>query len=289
MSLSDGVLRIARLALLVEAADLAVAEPEQPLQRLAVLQPVAMQRLDDRARHPPQLEHRLTGRDLLELARHGRQRLEMLRDALAADPADQPHLVARPQAPRPLLDRQRGLARRDRHRRGLHVGFEVEQQQRALGQQRIAAHRPQVVQQRQQHQRQVAPAGEHPLEVARQLHHGAHQRVQALRLALTLRGGGEQVLRDVLHLLGQERGAIDLQHPQHALHLVQVGGAALEQRQVVGLLDIALERAARLGQRGVDFATDVIECLRGDFRHAVATFPEDFNYRRAPKSAAPWR
>jgi hypothetical protein len=51
---------------------------------------------------------------------------------------------------------------------------------------------------------------------------------------------------------------------------MQIGGAALEQRQIVGLLDVALERVARLSQRGVDFATDVIESLRGDLRHAVA-------------------
>ena len=31
-----------------------------------------------------------------------------------------------------------------------------------------------------------------------------------------------QVAGDLLHFLGQQRRAIDLEHPQHALHLVQV-------------------------------------------------------------------
>jgi len=70
--------------------------------------------------------------------------------------------------------------------------------------------------------------------------------------------GGEQVLRDVLHLLGQQRRAVDLQHAQHALHRVQVEGALFQQLRVVGLLDVALERTAGLRQRGVDFATDEI-------------------------------
>ena len=76
-------------------------------------------------------------------------------------------------------------------------------------------------------------------------------RISASRLsAWLLRSlcGRDQVLRDVLHLLGKQRGAVDLEQAQHALHLVQVLRAALQERGVVGLLDIALERAARLGR-----------------------------------------
>ena len=80
-----------------------------------------------------------------------------------------------------------------------------------------------------------------------------------------------QVLGDVLHLLGEQRRAVDLEHAQHALHLVQVRHAALEQRHVVGLLDVALECGAGLAERGVHLATDEIECLGSDFRHALAS------------------
>src|SRR5262249_18972415 len=61
-------LGVASLALLVEAADLTIGEAEQALDRLAALEPVLLQRLDDRADHPPQLEHRLAGGHTLELA-----------------------------------------------------------------------------------------------------------------------------------------------------------------------------------------------------------------------------
>jgi hypothetical protein len=110
----------------------------------------------------------------------------------------------------------------------------------------MPAHGAQVIQQWQQHQREIAPAGQHALQIRGQLHHGAHQGVQALRLALALGVRRQQVVRDVLHFLGQERGAVDLQQPQHALHLVQLGGAALEQLHVVGLLDVGLDGDARL-------------------------------------------
>ena len=180
--------------------------------------------------------------------------------AFAADPADQAELEARAQAARPLRDRERRFAGGRRHRRGLLVGLEIEQQQRAFGQQRTAAHGAQVVEQRQQHQRQIAATGEHALDVARQLHHGAHERIERLGLVL-LRGRRQQVLRDLLHFLGQQRGAEDLQQSQHALHLVQVGDAALQQHHVFGLLDVGLERGARFAERVVQLAADQVERL----------------------------
>ena len=147
-----------------------------------------------------------------------------------------------------------------RHRRCLLVGLEIEQQQRAFRQQRTAAHGAQVVEQRQQHQRQVAAAGEHALDVARQLHHGAHQRIERLGLVL-LRSRRQQVLGDLLHFLGEQRRAEDLQQSQHALHLVQVADAALQQHDVFGLLDEGFERGARLAERVVQLAADQIERL----------------------------
>ncbi len=155
---------------------------------------------------------------------------------------------------------ERGFAGRRGNRRCLLVGLQVEQQQRAFGQQRAAAHGAQVVEQRQQHQREVASAGEHALDVARQLHHGAHQRIESLGLVL-LRSRRQQVLGDLLHFFGEQRGAEDLQQSQHALHLVQVADAALQQHDVFGLFDEGFERGARLAERVVQLAADQIERL----------------------------
>ena len=186
-----------------------------------------------------------------------------------------------------MLDRHRLLAGGGRQRLRLLVGLEVQQQQRAFGQQRIAAHGTQVVQQRQQHQRQITATGQHPLQIARQLHHGAHECIEAFGLTLALTVGRQQVLRDVFHLLGEQRRAVDLQQPQHTLHLVQVLCAALQELHVVGLFDIGLEGAAGLRQRSVHFTTDEVERLGGDFRHAVA-FARRSKSRPTRKSAAPW-
>ena len=74
-------------------------------------------------------------------------------------------------------------------------------------------------------------------------------------------GGRQQVVRDLLHLLGQQRGAEDLQQSQYALHLVQVGDAALQQHHVFGLFDEGFERSTRFAERVVQLAADEIERL----------------------------
>ena len=260
---------VARLALLVEAFDLAVCQSQQALDRDTALEGAFLQRLDDCADHPPQLEHRLMGRNLFNLAGYRRQDLEVLLDALAADPADEPDLETRAQPPPPLLDRQRQLTRPHGEGLRLLVGLQIQEQQSALGEERAAAHGAQIIQQRQQHERQIPAAGQHALEVAWQLHHRAHQRIQALGLALALRGGCEQIARDVLHFLGEQRRAVDLKYAQHALHLVQLTGAALEEREVERLLNVAFKRGARLGERRIQLPAYEIEGLRGNVRHGV--------------------
>jgi hypothetical protein len=77
----------------------------------------------------------------------------------------------------------------------------------------------------------------------------------------------DQVARDLFHFFRQQRGAVDLQHAQLALHLVQLEGAAFEQRAVGRLLDVRLERGARIGQRYADLARGLLHRLRGKFRH----------------------
>ena len=254
------ILRIAAFALRVELQDFAIGEAQQAFDRHAGLEAAFAQRFDEGADHPPELEHGLPGRHLFDLVRDGFEDFEVLFGTFAANPADQAELEARAQAARPLRHRERGLAGAGRHGRRLLIGLEIEQQQRAFGQQRAAAHGAQVVEQRQQHQREIAAAGEHAFHVARQLHHGAHERIESFGLVL-LRGGRQQVVRDLLHFLGQQRGAEDFQQAQHALHLVQVGHAALQQHHVFRLFDEGLERGARLAERVVQLAADEIERL----------------------------
>ena len=254
------VLRVAAFALRVELQDFAVGETEQAFDGHTGFEAAFTQRLDDGADHPPQLEHGLARGHLLELVRDRFENFEVLFRALAADPADEAELKARTQPARPLRHGERGLSGVRGHGRRLLIGLEVEQQQRAFRQQRAAAYRAQVVEQRQQHEREITPAGQHALDVARQLDHGAHERIEGFGLIL-LRRGRQQVLSDLLHFFGQQGGAEDFEQAQYALHLVQVGHAALQQHHVLGLFDIRLERSARFTERVVQLTADEIESL----------------------------
>ena len=143
----------------------------------------------------------------------------------------------------------------------LTIGLQVQQQQRAFGQQRAAANRTQIVEQRQQNQGEIATTCEHALQVTRELNHGAHQRVEALRLALTFVGCREQVAGDLLHFFRQQRRAIDFKDAQNALNLMQLCGAAFKQRRVVRLLDIAFESRTRIAERRIQLTADEFESL----------------------------
>ena len=101
----------------------------------------------------------------------------------------------------------------------------VQQYERALGQRRLVARLTQVVQERQQRQRDVFPAAEQPLEIGGQLHHRARQRFDALLgLLLVLRLG--EPAAGLLHLLGEQRRAVNLDDLQRAARGMQMLGGA---------------------------------------------------------------
>src|SRR5665213_2229778 len=50
--------------------------------------------------------------------------------------------------------------------------------------------------------------------------------------------------------------------------LMQFGGVAVEEREIVRLLDVGFERRARLPQREVQLPANMLETLNCDFSHA---------------------
>ena len=153
---------------------------EQALDRNARLQAAVPQRIYERARNPPELVERRGRRGRFHAIRNVGERGQAAILAIAADEAEQPSLEPGPQATRQLRHGQLRLG-------GLHVArgrrllrAQVQRQQRALGQERSAADGAQVVEERQQHEREIAPAAQHALEVGRQLHARAHQRIEAV-------------------------------------------------------------------------------------------------------------
>ena len=174
-------------------------------------------------------------------------------DVLAADPAEQRELESRPHPAGQVGGRRLGVPT---HRsRGL-VGAQVEQQQRALGEQRTAAHGTQVVQQRQQRERHVASARGDPLDVGRQLLDRPHQRIEAVGVGLARRRMPVHVLRDLLHFLAEQRAAVDLGEAQRAPRQVDVGRETVQRDAIVRTLGERLERGARFVQFSGDLARD---------------------------------
>ena len=80
----------------------------------------------------------------------------------------------------------------------------------------------------------------------------------------------DQVACDLFHFFGQQRGAVYFQQPQRTLHLVHFTRTALQQRQIVTLLDMRFERRARISQRHADLARRYLQGLCCQFGHLPA-------------------
>ena len=82
------------------------------------------------------------------------------------------------------------------------------------------------------------------LEVIGQLHHAAHEHgvgfVGFLNVAI------EQSERDALHFLNHQRSAVELDHTQGALYLVQIGCAEAHLRSINRVVYKCLKRLSRL-------------------------------------------
>ncbi len=111
-----------------------------------------------------------------------------------------------------------------------------------------------LVEQRQQHDRNVAVAVLQAFEVIGQQHGAAHQGgagLVAVRHGAIAHGVGQQ-----LQFLGHHRRGIQLDHPQRALHLVQVAGTEAHAAGVGRIFDEVFDLAARLAQGLVQLRLD---------------------------------
>ncbi len=115
----------------------------------------------------------------------------------------------------------------------------------------------QVVEQRQQHDGHVAMAALQALEVIGHLHHAAHQR----GIGLVTMGDAvvDQRGDQLLHLADNHGGAVELDHTQRAVDLVQVRGAGVHDVGVARVLDVRLEGLACLGQGVVELGLDPVQ------------------------------
>ena len=142
------MLGVTALALFVQAAQFTICQTQQSLDRHAGFDAAIAQGFEQGTQHPPQLEHRLLRGHLFELPHHHGHQFQVLFDALTAYPAQQTQLITRTQTPCPMRSAQTVVTAVSGGYHGLTVGLEVEQQQCAFGQQGVAAHGAQVVEQR---------------------------------------------------------------------------------------------------------------------------------------------
>ncbi len=138
------------------------------------------------------------------------------------------------------------------------AGVRVEGEQHAFVDAFSTARSADFIEQRQQHDGNVAVAVLQALQIIRQQHGTAHQGgtgLLAVGHGVLAHGIGQQ-----LHFLGNHRRGIQFHHPQGALHLVQIAGAEAHAAGVAGLLDIGLNLAAHLAQGLVQLGLHPTQC-----------------------------
>ena len=230
------------------AARFALDAHEHLAQRGGRLQRAVGQRMGDRRGHP---QHALHGQ--LPGAPHQRihrrdQRAEGRARRVFLPPAE--FALERLQQGR---DRIAGGCLASGERVGKRT-FEVGREQHALAEYAVATAGAQLVEQRQQHDRDVAMPALQALEVVGQQDDAAQQR-RARRIAVD-DGAGMQRERHLLHLLGDHRRRIQFHHAQRALHLVQVAGAQPHAAEIGRVFDVVLQFGLGQPQGFVELGLD---------------------------------
>ena len=244
---------------------------ERTAQGVAGRQGAVAQRGGGRRQHPQHAAGGFVAGVLEQVGRGRGQRRRVGRRGLFR-PCRQRLVEARLRRSHPVL------ALGPRQRRGLrHLvrqrAAEVRREQHALAQDRRAARGADVVEQRQQHDRDVAVAVLQSLEVVGQQHGAAHQG----RAGLVAIAGRPLLHRlgEQLHLLGDHRRGVQLDHAQGSLHLVQVTGAEAHAAGIRRILGERLDLVARLAQGLVKLRLDPSQ-------HRVAHRVAQGAHRRLP-------
>ncbi len=246
------------LTVLDEGTNATVDTADQLLHLAAVLVEHALaQAVQHAGRDPPQAasdQGVAAGRQQIQGIAHAVERGVA---ALTTEPGQQRLLESHTQRRRflALFDARQRLGRR--RRLGRQRRAQVRPEQLRLVQYLGPATGAQVVQQWQQHHRDVAITALQALEVIGHLHHAAHQRgVGVIGLG---HFGAIQGADQLLHFLHDGGRTIELDHAQRSLHLMQLVGALLHEAGVVGAFDIRLQRLACTRQGLVQLGLDPIQ------------------------------
>ncbi len=237
------------LAVLDQHTHLAVDAPQQLLDRDAGLQGAAAEGLGDGTAHPEQTPHGIVPGGPAQVGDHRLDALQALGYVAVAEQTQQTELVVMAAAACQFTDvlaagSDLGLALV-----AIHDAFHVREEQHVLGHQAGVAGGAKIVEQGQQDDGDVPMPGLDVFKVIGQLQDGPHQHLEGVVTA-----GDTAVahrLGEAHHLLGEQGSAVQLHHLQGAVDLSKLG---LRVRQLVGLgvvLDVGLQRDARLVEQRV--------------------------------------
>ncbi|MNV28017.1 hypothetical protein D3C71_1191890 [compost metagenome] len=149
--------------------------------------------------------------------------------------------------------------------RGGIAGIRVERQQHGFVDAFHTACGADFIEQRQQHDRNVAVAVLQALQVIGQQHAATHQRGAGFITIGHLTGADR--IGQLLQLLGHHRRGIQLDHAQGALHLVQVAGAEAHPAAIGRVFHVVLDLVAHLAQGLVQLRLDPAQ---GRVAHGIA-------------------
>ncbi len=129
-----------------------------------------------------------------------------------------------------------------------------EGEQHTLVDARRGACRPDVVEQRQQHDRDVPVTVLQALQIIGQQHAATHQRGAGF-IAVRYVAGADRI-GQLFQLFGHHRRGVQLHHAQGALHLVQVTGAEAHPAAIGRVFHVVLDLVAHLAQGLVQLRLD---------------------------------
>ena len=134
---------------------------------------------------------------------------------------------------------------------------EIRFEQGGFRQQGFAAGGAQVIEQWQQHHRQITAVAGDPVQVRRQLQDRPHQGFLAVSHIAYI--AVEQCLRQFFHFFGEQCRTVELHHLQGAVHLMQVGLAETHASGVVRVVHERFQCLLRLVQGFLDFPANPVQ------------------------------
>ncbi len=246
-------------ALLDQPLELLVHLSQQGANRCTVAYTTTGQPFDQPRRDLPERSQRRILAKLFQAGKYPSHIAQIGRKILVADHAHQcdlQHLAQLAQQCRELLGAQAldGLARKRRGAPG-----EIGREKAGFREQLFATGGTQIIEQRQDDHRQVATGALDAIQIDGKLQDGLHHHLE--RFALVGHAAFEQRTRELLHFLGEQCRAEELDHLQSAMYLMHIGQAKAHPSRVLWILDERLQRLTRLLKR---FGNLAFHPLQGD-------------------------